>query len=110
VVARALPLRPAVNPAAQPALVRTHTRYYAARLGTRPGTGDLQVFAPLTDTMVHVYLGQQLVSRDGDGQARIENLKPAKYPVMIWAPSRMLRKVYWVSIRPGELAALEPAL
>ena len=59
---------------------------------------------------LHVYVGCRLVSTGGNGRARVTNLKPGNYPVLLWAPTRARRKTYWVTLRPGARAALKTTL
>jgi hypothetical protein len=82
----------------------------AARIGSKPRAGDLVVRATGADSAVHVYLRQRLVSRSGNGQARVPDLAPGKYPVLLWAPDLGRRKICWVRIQPGAVASLQVTL
>jgi hypothetical protein len=103
-MARAIAPRPAV-PAGLP------IKYdYEGRFGSKDRGGDLVVYSPNEKALTHVYLKQRLVSNEGNGHARIPDLAPGKYPVMVWAPEKGKRRTYWVTIRPGSVAELTAEL
>lgn len=81
----------------------------AAREPGRAGTGELQVSAEGIQP-IHVYVRNCLVSGNGDGKAAMKNLPAGKYAVMLWAPLRAKRRNYWVTVRPGTVAALRTRL
>jgi hypothetical protein len=95
---------------AEPGGVQGVVSYRAERFGARPKGGDLVVFTRRGDATAHVYVRQQLVSDDGNGHAVVPDLPPGKYPVLVWAPDRGKRKTFWVTIRPGAVAALNATL
>jgi len=97
---------PVVRRAAAPLPVR----YGNDRFGSRDRGGDLVVYSPGEHSLTHIYLKQRLVSVEGNGHARVPDLSPGKYPVMVWAPQQGKRRTYWVTIRPGSVAELTASL
>lgn len=80
--------------------------YQSERVGTREKAGDLRVAAAAGGGLVHVYLGQRLVSFGGNGQASVPDLAPGRHPVSVWAIGRRKRKTFGVRVLPGQVACL----
>lgn len=104
--------RPAPNRTAssRPAASQGPVSYARNRIGVKARGGDLVVQAFARDSATHVYLEQRLVSQGGNGFARVPDLSPGKYPVLVWAPDAGKRRTFWVTIRPGAVAALKASL
>ncbi len=107
-LARSTPPRTATHPVRSTRPLKTDysTEYLSSRIGARAKTGDIQVSAAGGGQIVHVYFGQRLVSSGGNGMARVPDVRPGKYPVMVWSPGRGPRRTFWISVKPNVLTSL----
>lgn len=92
--------------ATTPALIPGPAAYSSERIGAKVRAGDLRVSAHSDKGLVHIYLKQRLVSNNGNGVARVPDLAPGKYPVLLFSPGDGKRRTFWVTVRPGSLASL----
>ncbi len=81
-------------------------QYVPSRVGVKSRAGDVQVSAAAPGRPVHVYFKQRLVSAGGNGTARVPDIEPGKYPVMLWSPGSGSRRTFWVTVKRGATACL----